>query len=129
MKKFMLLLIALMLLSGCTTHSENSYNATPNSSLTPPPAKNKTVNQTSNETVVTVVVNSTGNSTVQKKEYLCDVSGVPSNLLFQYKFQCACNLRARYGVYMDVVSTCLQNRDNEACACYNIMCKSQSELC
>lgn len=68
-------------------------------------------------------------SPVQNNPYLCDTSGVPASLLFQYNFSCTCTLREKYGPYLNLGSACNVNRDPAACECYYSICDSHTGLC
>jgi hypothetical protein len=67
------------------------------------------------------------NSTPVK--YLCEVTGVPAELKFQYTFQCICDLRKTYGPYLNAGAACAMNRDARACTCYQTICDSKEGLC
>lgn len=70
----------------------------------------------------------TTNSSTPSK-YLCDTTGVPTDLLFQYNFACVCSLRKTYGPYLNVGAACMVNRDTNACSCYSVICNSEVGLC
>jgi len=62
-------------------------------------------------------------------KYLCDVTGVPAELKFQYTFQCTCDLRKTYGPYLNAGAACMVNRDARACTCYTTICDSKEGMC
>jgi hypothetical protein len=62
-------------------------------------------------------------------KYLCDVTGVPDELKFQYTFSCMCDMRKTYGPYLNLGGACMVNRDQKACSCYYTICDSKEGMC
>lgn len=87
----------------------------------------KNLNYTNTTVYYIVYLNSS--KSANATPYLCDVSGVPSDLLFQYMFSCTCDLRKTYGPYLNVGSACHVNNDWNACACYETICNAIPAKC